>query len=253
MACLRRRDDGPGEAEPEGSMIDVPGGRLHVVIDGTGPPVILCSGLGGRSFDWDDVASRLADRRVIRFDRPGVGGSPDDGEFPTVAGEARRIASVLTALRIDKADVVGHSMGGFYAEGFARLYPDRCGHLVLLDSSVPDQRPVLPRRWRLAVARAVASVARTKTGTFLAAVVREYVAYPELCNEIRQLRRDAPLPVATHVAMADTGRFSLLGRRWLRLQQDLSRELNAEFTVISPSGHRVMIDQPDAVAALFTA
>lgn len=237
-------------------MIDVPGGRLHVVVDGAGPAVILCSGLGGRSFDWDDVVSRIAGRMVIRFDRPGVGDSPDDGEFPTIAGEAQRIADVLSAVGVEHADVVGHSMGGFYAEGFARLHPDRCGPLLLLDSSVPDQRPVLPRRWRLAVARtvaSVASVARTKTGAFFAAVVREYIAYPELCDEVRQLRRNTPFEAATHVAMADTGRSGLLGRRWLRLQQNLASELNAEFTVISPSGHRVMIDQPDAVAALITA
>ncbi|CAM3564860.1 alpha/beta fold hydrolase [Smaragdicoccus niigatensis] len=218
-----------------------------MIVEGTGPAVILCSGLGGRALDWDDAVSHIAGRTVIRFDRPGLDGRPDAAELPTIAGEARRIADVLTSLAVAKADVVGHSMGGFYAEGFARLYPDRCGRILLLDSSVPDQRPFLPRRWRLAVA---ASAARA--GAYLGAVVREYVAYPELCDEMRQLRERTPLTVPTTVAMADTGRRSWFGRRWMRLQRDLARELDADFTVISPSRHRVMIDQPDAVATLIT-
>lgn len=60
--------------------------------------------------------------------------------MPTVRGEAQRIRDVLDTLGLTgPAVVVGHSIAGFYAEGFARLFPDRAAGMLLLDSSAEKE------------------------------------------------------------------------------------------------------------------
>ncbi|MEV7614571.1 alpha/beta hydrolase [Streptomyces sp. NPDC089799] len=116
---------------------------LHVRVEGRGPVCVLSAGLGLSWFDWDAVAGLLAPyRTVVRFDRPGHGLSAPAALPPTAAGEAHRIAALLDALAprlpAGPVTVVGHSVAGFHAEVFARLYPDRTAALVLVDGSVEE-------------------------------------------------------------------------------------------------------------------
>lgn len=132
-----------------GRFVLVEGAALHVVVEGSGPPVVLSAGLAMAWFDWDPVAALLVaqSRTVVRFDRPGHGLSAPTTAPPTAAGEARRIAGLLDALGLaGPVTVVGHSIAGFHAEAFARLYPERTAALVLVDSSVEEDpaRPCPP-------------------------------------------------------------------------------------------------------------
>ncbi|WP_435057975.1 alpha/beta fold hydrolase [Streptomyces sp. bgisy060] len=116
---------------------------LHVRVEGRGPVCVLSAGLGLSWFDWDAVAELLAPyRTVVRFDRPGHGLSAPAAVPPTAVGEAHRIAALLDALAprlpAGPVTVVGHSVAGFHAEVFARLYPDRTTALVLADGSVEE-------------------------------------------------------------------------------------------------------------------
>lgn len=272
--------------------VDVDGHRIKVLVDGdTGPVVVLCSGLGGRALHWNDTVADLADdHTVVRFDRPGtpVTGAPKARiDRPTVRGEADRIATALDAVRCaDKAVVVGHSVGGFYAEGFARLHPRRTRALLLLDSSIaPDhpRRPVLPLRAKLAGADAAATLLnkmhlRTPLGRagltlaqrrrpggldtrtrseirsaaaepgFLVALLTEHVSYHDLAAELCALRAVRPLPpVPRMVVTAHTGWRT---RRWRSRQMRLAKALAAQHTTLAPAGHLVMIDQPFRSAEL---
>lgn len=140
-----------------GRFVLVEGAALHVVVEGSGPPVVLSAGLAMAWFDWDPVAALLVaqGRTVVRFDRPGHGLSAPATAPPTAAGEARRIAGLLDALGLaGPVTVVGHSIAGFHAEAFARLYPERTAALVLVDSSVEeDPRTALPVGVRTGAAR----------------------------------------------------------------------------------------------------
>ncbi|MFE1716031.1 alpha/beta fold hydrolase, partial [Streptomyces sp. NPDC058728] len=146
-----------------GRFVRVDGVPLHVVVEGRGPVCVLSAGLAMAWFDWDPVAALLASagRTVVRFDRPGHGLSGPARTAPTTAGEAHRIAALLNALDLPgPVTVVGHSLAGFHAEAFARLYPTRTAALVLLDSSVEeDPRTVLPATLRTAAARALGRAA----------------------------------------------------------------------------------------------
>ncbi|MGW0394526.1 alpha/beta fold hydrolase [Streptomyces sp. NPDC003042] len=146
-----------------GRFVRVGGIPLHVVVEGSGPVCVLGAGLAMAWFDWDPVAALLAarGRTVVRYDRPGHGLSAPAAGPPSAAGEAHRIAALLDALGRGSrpVTVVGHSLAGFHAEAFARLYPQRTAALVLVDGSVeetpfrPFGRPVLPAALRTGAAR----------------------------------------------------------------------------------------------------
>lgn len=168
---------------PRGLFVRPAGGDgvvLHVVVQGSGPVVVLSAGLAMAWFDWDGVAELLAaeGRTVVTFDRPGHGLSGPALAPATAAGEAHRIAGLLDALGphvsgagarggagegagvprpgIGPVTVVGHSIAGFHVEAFARLYPERTAAVVLVDASVEeDPRTVLPAALRHGAARAL--------------------------------------------------------------------------------------------------
>ena len=79
----------------------------------------------------EPLALALPERRVISFDMPGIGGSPDP-IFPyTMACMALTCSALLDRLRIAKADVLGISWGGALAQQFAFQHRSKTGSLVL--------------------------------------------------------------------------------------------------------------------------
>ena len=98
-----------------------------------GAPVLLLHGFGGRADNWSDLQKRLsADKSTLAFDLPGHGGSlgfPEAGE-PKVA--ARAIIAELKKRSIEKAHLVGFSMGGAIASLVGLFSPDVVASLTLL-------------------------------------------------------------------------------------------------------------------------
>lgn len=98
-------------------------------------PVVIVHGLSYFSFDWIDVATRLAEEReVVAIDMRGFGESdwsPDKDYSP--AANARDIIAVLEHFRWQAAILVGHSMGGRHCTYCAAKYPDRVAALVSVD------------------------------------------------------------------------------------------------------------------------
>lgn len=120
-----------------GRVVRLSDADVHVVVEGSGPPVLLDSGLGGSSIEWARVAADLAaDFTVIRYDRPGFAWSPGSGCDRRSGATAGRIVELLTALGVDEPVIlVGHSLGGVHVRAVARLAPERVGGLVLVDPS----------------------------------------------------------------------------------------------------------------------
>ena len=131
-------DAGDEPAAP-GTFVTVGDHRLHVLDEGSGPPLLLMAALGSNWFDLDPLVARLVSSwRVIRYDRPGYGLSSPVGRqhYPTLLGEVERMAAVLDARGIDEpVVVVGHSLASLYVEAFARRYPGRTAGVVVLDGS----------------------------------------------------------------------------------------------------------------------
>jgi pimeloyl-ACP methyl ester carboxylesterase len=119
-----------------GDMRIVAGVRLHVRDSGPkeAPAVIMIHGLGSSLQTWEPWAAALeSDFRVIRFDLPGAGLSEPD---PTGDYSDARSFQILTALMdqlgVARASLIGNSIGGRIAWGFAARNPERVTRLVLI-------------------------------------------------------------------------------------------------------------------------
>jgi pimeloyl-ACP methyl ester carboxylesterase len=106
--------------------------RPFVVDRGRGDPVLLVHGQPGLGSDWDAVAERLADHRVLIVDRPGFGRSGD--ETLSIEGNAEVLGDLLSERDAAPATVVGHSYGGGVAILLAARRPELVSGLVLVGS-----------------------------------------------------------------------------------------------------------------------
>jgi len=112
---------------------------------GTGTPLLLLHGYPLDHHLWDDVAPLLEDTfELILPDLRGFGESTTVDSPFTMDDYASDIAGLLNHLGIQKTAIVGHSMGGYVALAFARLYPERVSGLGLVSSQVladpPDRK-----------------------------------------------------------------------------------------------------------------
>ena len=124
-------------------MINLNGVRLFVATrqgDRSQPPLLLINGLGANIEMFDPFLEALAQDEgcpigTIRFDVPGVGGSPTL-LFPLGFRQlARLITQMLDYFDYEMVDVLGISWGGALAQQFARQYPWRCRRLILVATS----------------------------------------------------------------------------------------------------------------------
>ncbi len=128
---------------PEGQFVEVDGRRVHAVVRGSGPDLVLIHGASGSTRDFTFAfMDRLADRyRVIALDRPGMGWSDRasdayGGALNTAAEPPAEQAILLQAaaarLGADRPIVLGHSYGGAVALAWALERPDALSGLVVL-------------------------------------------------------------------------------------------------------------------------
>jgi 3-oxoadipate enol-lactonase len=106
-------------------------------------PLVLLHGFPLDRHLWDDVLTLLEDTfDVINPDLRGFGNSTIMIDAPNSMDDyASDIAGLLDQLNISKAAIVGHSMGGYVALAFTRLYPDRVSGLGLVSSQVLADAP----------------------------------------------------------------------------------------------------------------
>lgn len=126
---------------PLGQFVEVEGKRVHALVSGSGPDLVLIHGASGNLRDMAfDLIDRLDERyRVIAFDRPGLGYSdPIDGAaddvFTTradsVAAQARLLQAAAAELGAERPIVLGHSFGGAVAMAWALERPEAIAAVV---------------------------------------------------------------------------------------------------------------------------
>jgi pimeloyl-ACP methyl ester carboxylesterase len=120
--------------------------RIVYVEGGQGEPVIFIHGVGGALLDWEKVLPYFAARyHTIALDQPGFGKSEKRTNYHySIANNAAIVAALMDAKKIDKAYIVGNSMGGEVAAFFAIHYPERVKKLVLLDAAGALNTPYMP-------------------------------------------------------------------------------------------------------------
>jgi len=123
-------------------QIQADGVTLHVRVGGTGPAVVLLHGYGETGDMWVPLAVDLAkDHTVIVPDLRGLGLSSKPAGGFDKKKQAGDVDSVMTALRVDRADVVAHDIGNMVAFQFAAQHPERVRRMVLIDAPVPGVGP----------------------------------------------------------------------------------------------------------------
>lgn len=111
------------------------GNRMGYRTAGEGRAVVLIHGMAGSSETWAPVMPALGgSAKVVAPDMPGHGASAKPRGDYSLGALASGVRDLLILLGIDRATIVGHSLGGGVAMQFAYQFPERCDRLVLVSS-----------------------------------------------------------------------------------------------------------------------
>lgn len=126
---------------PDGAnerFVQVNGIRIRYITAGNGPPLVLVHGLMGFSMSWSENIAVLAKKfSIYAVDMPNLGYSERKPVDASLDGHAHWLASFLDALYLQRVDIMASSHGGSMVLGFALLYPEHCGKLVLVSPVNP--------------------------------------------------------------------------------------------------------------------
>ncbi len=122
----------PASAEPAGAA-----GRFSVVVEGSGPDVVMIPGLVSSRGVWDDAVRVLGGRyRIHRLQIAGFAGEPagSSAEGPLLEAIVDQLAAYVRGNRLVRPAFVGHSMGGLIALMLAERSPELIGKVMIVDS-----------------------------------------------------------------------------------------------------------------------
>ncbi|MEA2142821.1 MAG: 3-oxoadipate enol-lactonase [Solirubrobacteraceae bacterium] len=234
---------------------------------GGGDPLVLVHAGVADARMWEPIVPALAaQRRVVRFDMRGFGGSRSGkGTFSPAAD----LAALLDALAIERAHVVGASFGGLVSLEFAAAYPGRVASLVLLAAALPD---IEPSPGLLAFAEAEeAAIAVGKVEEAVEVNVRMWASHstPDVQTLVADMQRDAfelqlregaesdepDPPVSARLAAIAVPATVAYGDRDVEDFEQVARRLHDELPdatlhEIANAGHLLALDQPEAVTQL---
>jgi pimeloyl-ACP methyl ester carboxylesterase len=264
--------------------IELHGHRVIYRIAGDGPPVVLIHGMVNSSKHWERVALQLADRyTVVAPDLIGHGDSAAVRGDYSLGAHACSIRDLLTTIGIDRATVVGHSLGGGIAMQFFYQFPQRVERLALVSSgglghevSPLLRGAALPGAtagiWLVANSRVRAAIDRagermrargSPKGVYLQAIARAMRPLQEAAARqafLRTLRAVIDIR-GQHVSAVD--RLYLLGELptlivWGERDNTIplehgraAHELipNSRFVTLSKAAHFPNLEDPDGLAA----
>jgi 3-oxoadipate enol-lactonase len=187
--------------------VEVSGGELYVEEHGEGYPLLLIQGLGYAVWAWRFQLPAFAEHwRTIAFDNRGAGCSFKPRGPYTIEQLADDAAAVLAALDIDRAHVLGLSMGGYIAQTLAVRHARLVGSLVLCGTGPgkPTHEPIPPEtlgRWLANVHLPPQEYARATMHLSFAPGWAE--ANPDLYDELLAARLEFPTPPGCWQAQYD--------------------------------------------------
>src|SRR4029077_18026429 len=111
------------------------GRRVIYRVAGSGPPVVLIHGMLNSSSHWRSVALNLAGQYTVSApDLLGHGGAAAPRGDYSLGAHAASIRDLLAAIGVERATIVGHSLGGGVAMQFFYQFPQRTERLGLISS-----------------------------------------------------------------------------------------------------------------------
>ena len=136
---------------PAGQFVTVAGRRVHALVRGTGPDLVLIHGASGslRDFSFELVDQLARDFRVIALDRPGFGWSDPLPEAQDLQAQARHLRAAAAHLGAARPIVLGHSYGGAVALAWATDAPDSLAALIPVSAPSHSWSTGLPWLYKL--------------------------------------------------------------------------------------------------------
>jgi pimeloyl-ACP methyl ester carboxylesterase len=259
-----------------------PGLSLHYEVRGrAGAPLLLIAGLASDVMSWSTVAAPLASRfRTVALDNRGVGRTrPQDGPS-SIDAMADDAVALLDHLGIERAHVLGHSMGGFVAQRLALRHPSRVHRLVLAGTGAAPGAANVARFDDLARRLEAGEPPETWFPRLFAMIfTRRFLATPESADAALRWALDYPFPQSAagfrrqcdameafdgtqDVAAIATPALVLAGREDVVFTPEAcaafaARLPRARLVVLDGTAHAIHTEQPeafvDAVASFLDA
>jgi pimeloyl-ACP methyl ester carboxylesterase len=209
-------------------------------------PIVLVHGLSGATTWWRKNLEFLSQsNEVYALDLPGFGQSPSNGEF-SVQYQLKVLADWLAAIKVQRAILVGHSLGGYLAVLLSVRSPGLTAGLVLVDPSIfPPGYPL----WRIALG-ALQAAPRLPLDFVPTFVKGAWVAGP--ATILRVVRVLLSRPILSQLPSIRAETLILWGNKDTVVPLSLGSAVKAAITgsvqgiVVLQGGHVPMWDDPDA-------
>lgn len=247
-------------------------GRITYDRSGSGPAVVFLHGIGGNRSNWaEQLVSLGANYTCVAWDAMGYGDSSDPADGMRFEHFAEELKMLLDDLNVDRAHLVGLSMGGHIAQSFYSLHPERVATLTLAATSAglgvlskPAQQDFAARRLTplengLTPADTSAAVVEVLVGRKANAAIRERLrksfeavhkgAYMQTVHAILTTDFRPLLPrisVPTLVIVGEDDRV-LPPEHSVFLARAIP---GASLSLLEETGHLCNIEAPDSFAAI---
>ncbi len=182
--------------------------ELYYEIYGAGKPLVLIAGLGYSLWQWHKMIPYLAEHfQVIAFDNRGVGQSDKPAGPYTAQLLAADTVGLLDALNIERAIIMGHSMGGFIAQAMALDFPQRVEKLILCSTNFggPHHVPVTPEAMKVLTDVNSDALTRFKNGLVVSTAPGWAEKNPATIKEWVEWRVANPIEAAPYQAQLAIG------------------------------------------------
>lgn len=192
--------------------IQTNGINIYYEAQGLGAPLVLISGIGYSLWQWHRMVPLLSEHfQVITFDNRGVGQSDRPAGPYTAQMLAADTVGLLDALGIEKAIIMGHSMGGFIAQAIALNDPGRVEKLILCSTNFggPNHIPVMPEAMKVLTDVNSDPLTRFKNGLSVSTAPGWAETNPEMIQKWVEWRVANPIDPAAYQAQLAIG-LSLL-------------------------------------------
>ena len=260
-------------AAPDLKTIDMGNGeRISYREAGSGTPVVILHGLGGRSESWVPQYDALSDRyRVIGWDAPGYNQSSEmQQDEPLIPNYVPVIKRFVDALSLDKFHLVGHSVGTVLSAAFHQAHSDQLISLTLAEAVIGNGSQPREKQDAAIAARAndyaemgPAEVARKKTPNSLSpnadpAVIEQAVQFASQVKVPGHLKLAAALirvNIFDHVSPLACPGMIIAGSDDRSAPAEFVKQIADAYPgiahhVIDGIGHQIALEKPEKFVGL---
>jgi len=259
-------------------FINIDGRNIHYTVEGSGPALMLVHGFGGSTVAWEKLTPLLAPHfTVYALDLLGFGLSdkPVEASY-TMTAQGDSVCSLISALGLERVDLIGHSMGGVIVADAVRKMPDRIKALIMIEPGFYFTPPAFLQHLFFPFDRAMAKMFYSRMGREKSLAASYYdtsLVTPEVLDkmlivrstpgavEAMQSMSSDPKAYTTYedIAAAVTGPSLMIwgerGEKTRTREIEDSRRLvkGSQLVMVESCGHYVQDEKPEAAAQAILA